>query len=99
MSRISLICFAGLAALASLGGVTLDEKFQEGGLLIGATGRSWDAKELVGDNRGVGDRGKHNVEEERASIVADKLFRVPRAPRRPDEQAALLELLVEGDPA
>ena len=52
MSRVPLICFAGLAALASFGGVTLDEKFQEGGLVIGATGRSWDAKELVGDNKG-----------------------------------------------
>ena len=52
MSRVPLICFAGLAALASFGGVTLDEKFQEGGLVIGATGRSWDAKALVGDNKG-----------------------------------------------
>ena len=46
------IAVAALAAFASFGGATLDEKFPDGGLVIGATGRSWDAKELVGDNRG-----------------------------------------------
>ena len=44
-----------LMALASMslhGGMTLDENFAGEGLVIGQEGRSWRAKELVGDNRG-----------------------------------------------
>ena len=52
MNRILLASAVGLVTLASLGGVTLDERFEEGGLAIGDVGRSWPAKELVGDNKG-----------------------------------------------
>ena len=53
MKRIPLLAGCLVAALAASGGVTLDETFTAG-LVIGpeGSGRSWDAKALVGDNRG-----------------------------------------------
>ena len=43
---------AALSACMALGGVTLDERFSDGVLAIGSSGRSWSAKELVGENKG-----------------------------------------------
>ena len=53
MKRIPFLTAYLVAALAAHGGVTLDETFP-GGLVIGpqGSGRSWDAKPLVGDKRG-----------------------------------------------
>ena len=52
MNRTLLALAVGLAAQASFCGVTLDEKFDGEGLVIGDDGRSWPARELVGDNKG-----------------------------------------------
>ena len=51
MKCVFLLLTAAVAFCVQ-GAVTLDEKFPDGGLVIGENGKSWNAKELVGDNQG-----------------------------------------------
>ena len=50
--KAALFSVLAFTAGAAMGGLTLDERFGGDGFAIGPSGRSWDAKALVGDNKG-----------------------------------------------
>jgi hypothetical protein len=79
MKCVFLLLTAAVAFCVQ-GAVTLDEKFSDGGLVIGENGKSWNAKELVGDNQG--------------SIFFDAVF--SEAANRSPAQRVLMHLRTAG---
>lgn len=79
MKCVFLLLTAAVAFCVQ-GAVTLDEKFPDGGLVIGENGKSWNAKELVGDNQG--------------SIFFDAVF--SEAANRSPAQRVLMHLRTAG---
>jgi hypothetical protein len=79
MKCVFLLLTAAVAFCVQ-GAVTLDEKFPDGGLVIGENGKSWNARELVGDNQG--------------SIFFDAVF--SEAANRSPAQRVLMHLRTAG---